>query len=100
MGEQLSASEKRATWRSNLAKKATYKALEIPLEDGIGVSVVNGLGWKEIAAIGAISLGFLFGLRSLDTQPATVAPVSDSEYEVRFYDADGNRLPIDHRPPR
>lgn len=91
----------RAKWRSDLAKKATYKALDIPLEDGIGISVTSGLGWKEIAAGGAILIGSMFALRpsepAVPTAPAPSVSVPDTEYEVRFFDEDGNRLPIEHR---
>ena len=69
----------------------------------VSSSTHSGMGWKELAVVGAIVAGSLFAMRG--TPPDAAAPVApvpaasvpDTEYEVRFYDEDGNRLPIEYR---
>lgn len=90
-------------WRQRLAEKATYKALDIPESEGIGVTVnrniTRGMGWRELGVIGAIVLGGAMLLKTeAEVSPAIPSTPVDSEYEVRFYDQDGNRLPIEYRP--
>lgn len=66
-------------------------------------STRNGMGWKELAVIGAIVMGSLFAMRmtspdvTVPVAPAPAVSVPDTEYEVRFFDIDGNRLSIEHR---
>ena len=43
-----------ADWRDNLEKRATHKALDIP-EDDVNISVQKGMGWKELAIVGALA---------------------------------------------
>ncbi len=88
-------------WQDKLCRKASHKALDIPTDD-MDLNVKNGLGWKELAVVGAMVLGaigvtnyFTVPQQGPPTPPAAVSPV-DSEYEVRFYDADGNVIPVPH----
>lgn len=83
---------KRNEWRHTLAKKATYKALDIPEEDDVNINVQKGYGWKELLVGGAVLLGGGL-LASNHFQPPQAAPV-DSAYEVRFFDADGNPITV------
>ena len=72
----------------------------------VSSSTQNGMGWRELAVVGAIVVGSLFAMHQASpdatTQPTPAPQVSvpDTEYEVRFFDADGNRIPIEHRPIR
>ncbi len=89
-------------WRQRLAEKATYKALDIPESDGIGVTVnrnvTRGIGWRELGVVGAIVLGGAMLLKpGAEVSPTTPSTPADSEYEVRFFDAEGNPLAIPHR---
>lgn len=90
-------------WKDQLHRKASHKALGIPEGEDLQVTNANqsqnGLGWKELAVIGATALGggalynnWNWGL-GRDNPPAATSPV-DSEYEVRFYDANGNLIEI------
>jgi len=90
-------------WRRELAKTATYKALDIPESDGVEVvvnrNISRGMGWRELLVVGGIVLGGLFAMRpdAPDPTPVPAANVPDTEYEVRFYDADGNPIDIEQR---
>jgi hypothetical protein len=97
-----------AAWREKLDRKMAHKALDIP--EGDPVNIKQGIGWKELAVIGAMILGsgglmaYLIKPTAPVQPPVAMQPTdpADSEYEVRFYDADGNpiavpRLPEDKR---
>lgn len=100
-------------WRENLAKKAAHKSLDIPDDDmqihntRTGISAGGAIGIAAAAGIpGAIASGILG--YSLLTKPSEVpAPepsqptvscpaVPDSEYDVLFYDKDGNPISVPH----
>lgn len=110
-----------AKWRDDLARKTSHKALGVSDMGDITSSTKSGMGWKELAAIGATLLGVggLYQWAKNDTTaaftpPPASAPVStdqptpappqpaagpvDSEYEIRFYDADGNLIDVPRRP--
>ena len=84
-------------WQDKLHRKAAHKALDI--EDDVSVNSTtqtnSGIGWKELAVIGAILLAGGYGLTQLiqTTTVEATAPV-DSEYEVRFYDQDGKIITV------
>ncbi len=64
-------------WTDRLARRATHKAMDIP-DDGFHVN--NGLGWKELAILGAFGLG-AYHLATRPTPspvPAVTAPVAPS----------------------
>jgi hypothetical protein len=91
-------------WQPQLHKRASYKALDIPEEMGdiqANKSIVSGIGWKELAVLGALGIGG-YQVTQNNTNTATPPPappaavageLPDSEYEVRFFDRNGN--PID-----
>jgi len=99
-------------WKHNLEKKAAHKALDIPEDEGMqNVGNKSGMGWKELAILGAIGLGAagIYKYTPSITQqqqqttieqakPAAdveVKPVS-SEFDVFFYDKDGNLIDVPH----
>lgn len=97
---------KHSAWRDDLDKRMAHKALDIPeTEDMQNVGNRNGMTWRELLAIGALLLagGGMYQYFNHETHqaaPAT-APVpsggpADSEYEIRFYDADGRLVPVPH----
>jgi len=65
----------------------------------------HGMTWRELAVVAAMVLGagglgaWAFSSSSSEPQqqqqPATMSPV-DAEYEVRFFDADGNPIRVPH----
>ena len=80
-------------------RRATHKALDVPDED---VNIRTGIGWKELAVIAAMVLG-AGGVAAYFQQSPPVAPVSspvDSEYEVRFFDADGKPIKLEQWNPK
>lgn len=103
-----------AEWRDKLAKRAAYRSLDMPEDDmqinntRVGVGTAGLVGIAAAAGLpGLVAAGLMGGmlLRSpaedakpqagADAKPQAVE-VSDSEYEVRFYDRAGN--PIDIQP--
>lgn len=98
-------------WRDRLSRKATHKALDIPDDD---MQITTGLSGKAVAAIAAACglgpVGAIVAMGLLNSSdspaepapepkqpPAEVAPApADTEYDVRFYDADGNLIPVPH----
>lgn len=87
-------------WRQKLAKKATHMALDIP-EDDVQITNQNqtGMGWKELATIGAVMLGLGWAWVFHASAPSTAPAVPDSEYNVRFYDAQGQPIEVPRLPP-
>lgn len=96
-------------WQSDLHRKASHKALDIPEEMGDITSTTStqtGMGWKELVALGGLGLGGLYvmndGKKEYVTPPPTPAATApaDSEYEVRFYDKDGNQITVPRFQPK
>ena len=82
-------------WRQELHKKAAHMALDIP-EEMSGVSVRRGMGWKELAVIGMAAVTGIWLVAGKMTTPAPPAPpVDDREYEVIFYDSQGEIIPVE-----
>ena len=90
-------------WQSRLSRKLAHKSLDIA-DDDMDVNVQNtksGIGWRELAVAAVAGLTG-FGMWQYSQQPTPPAdPVEhaspvDSEYEVRFYDADGNPIDVPH----
>lgn len=98
---------KQERWKDRLSRKLAHKAVDIADDDPMNnVGNKSGMGWKELAVVGAIVVGSIFAIRAsapdatVPVVPVPAASVADTEYEVRFYDVDGNRLAIEHRPQR
>lgn len=95
-----------AKWRNNLARRATHKALGV--DDMGDINAVNtGFGWKELLILAAAAVAGIVAWQrttpNQNTEPAqtpAAAPAwpgpPDSEYEVRFFDADGNPIAVPH----
>uniref|UniRef100_A0A6M3KW04 Uncharacterized protein n=1 Tax=viral metagenome TaxID=1070528 RepID=A0A6M3KW04_9ZZZZ len=91
--------ERSLKWQDDLHRRATHKALDMADDMAFEQHVTRtGMGWKELAVIAAALLGggglAAYALRD----PPLVqqqAPL-DSEYEVRFFDADGNPISVPH----
>lgn len=93
-------------WRDDLHKKAAFKSMDIPGEEMINAPKTStniGVTWKEIAAAGVLGLGGWWVAQQAtkpETPPVVPAvqqagPV-DSEYDVIFYDKDGNKIDVPH----
>lgn len=88
-------------WRNKLHKRLAHKSLDIPLDEDMNVTNTRvGLGWKELAVIAATGLGGFYlwnqtNQPATPTQPAAVSP-NDSEYDVRFYNAEGELIKVPH----
>lgn len=97
-------------WQNKLHEQAVRKALDIPSDDmqiiqnksgigtagAIGIAAAAGVPSALTAAALAYSLmgGTSESPKAPEPPPAT--SVSDSEYDVRFYDANGNLIPVEH----
>ncbi len=88
------------SWKQRLHRLAVHKALDIAPEDDVHISQkTSGLGWKELAIIvagmvaGTAATGWLLYKQSEPTKHES--PV-DTEYDVRFYDAEGKLIEVPH----
>ena len=86
--------------RRKRATRLFHWSLDMPPgEDDVDVRVNKGLGWRELAVLAGTALGglWLFSDKLPTPTPAPVQPIQgpvDSEYEVRFYDADGKPIEV------
>ncbi len=86
-----------------LRREVVRKALNLPAkEDDVHIDQSkNGMGWKELLAIAALMLGAGAGAAAVVNMMGDKSPVApqavpvDSEYEVRFFDAEGNPVPVE-----
>ena len=96
-------------WRENLSKKLAHKALDITDDDmnitqtkvGIGTAGALGIaaaaGLPSMAAVGGMAWALLRDKGEPTPPPTTPAvDVGDSEYEVLFFDKDGNQISVPH----
>ena len=93
--------------RRKRADRLLHWSLDMPPdeEDVDGIRVNRGIGWRELAVVGATVLGGVWLFSGDEPTPAPVQVVQpaqpasqvDSEYEVRFYDADGNQIDVPRR---
>lgn len=103
-------------WKQRLQRRGCHKALDIAEEMDFKQDIDNsrqtGMGWKELAVIGAMLLGAggmsLLGIKMFSddnnvpqqTQQTTpnqeYLPPVDSDYMVRFWDKDGNPIDVPH----
>ena len=75
--------KKSAQWRDSLHRRMSHKALDIPDEDMIEANRINvGIGWKEMAVVGALGLGawWLLSDKPDATPPAAVDTDTDTQY--------------------
>lgn len=86
--------------RRKRANRLFHWSLDMPPADDdmdVRVNKNQGITWKELAVVAAALLGggALYNNWNTgdQTPPAATSP-ADSEYEVRFYDADGNLIEI------
>ena len=93
--------------RQKRADRLFHWSLDMPPgEDDVNVQANRqiGMGWKELLVIGGLGLGglTLFADREppQSTPPPPAASPADSEYEVRFFDRDGNPITIPHLSTR
>lgn len=90
------------TWKRNLQKKLSHKALDIAEAEDVNLSVNKSTGIGAaglIAAVAAATLGptILAGAILLKgDRPAGQASPADSNYKVLFYDKDGNPIQVPH----
>lgn len=105
-GEFLKGEQRRRNWQDQLHKKSTYKALDMAADEmgDVNTTVNKGMGVKELGIIGAIILGALAFMRP-DLLPSTgnnqqqqqAAGPADSEYDVRFYNRNGELIDVPQR---
>jgi len=116
--------DKRALWgwwaknadnREKLDMKVAHKALDIPEDNEVNVSTTTGMSWKELAVIAASMIGGFAVYNNITNpetpeqpiviqqpapqQPQVVQPIQqpiDSEYVIRFFDAEGNEIEVPH----
>lgn len=106
---------KHENWKHALHRRAVHKALDMMPEDDVNIDAsrqsTSGLGWKELAVIGALGLGGTgLYLNSQQTtsetktetvqqpapQPVQPLPDGEQEFEIRFYNADGELVRVPH----
>ena len=78
-------------WRDRLARKGAHKALDIP--DG-GTHISTGLGWKELAVLGALGIG-AYHLANQPTPPTTPVPAVAAPVPGPLPQAQGWRLTVE-----
>lgn len=87
-------------WRDKVQEQMIRKSLDIPENDmQVHQSTKNGMGWKELAVIGALVGGAGYAGKTLATSsatatstPAAVAPAEPSgkaSGTIRFFTEDG-----------
>ena len=86
-------------WTQRLHRKLAHKSLDIPEDDDVYVdNSQKGMTWKELAVLAALGLGGA-GAYAYSQKAVVVKPeveVADSEYDVLFYDKDGNEISVPH----
>lgn len=94
-------------WQNRVHHEAVRKALDLPSDDmqivqnksgigtagAIGIAAAAGVPAAVAAAAMAYSMAGGNGELPIPPDPTNV---SDSEYDVRFYDANGNLIPVEH----
>lgn len=88
-------------WQNNLQRKLAHKSLDIA--DDVELQVDNsrknaGMGWRELAVIAAAGIGGAYLYNQSQTPPMQPPPSHqspvDTDYDVRFWDGDGNEINI------
>jgi len=88
-------------WRDKLYKSVCHQALDTPeIDDMQNVGNKSGMTWKELAVIGLVLIagGWVakdyINVNQQQTTPTSAPASVDSEYEVRFFDQDGNPINV------
>lgn len=69
-------------WKSDLERRATHKALDIPEDPMIQANRISGVTWKEIAAGGAVLAGILGAGKYLFDPPKADPPAATSTVDT------------------
>jgi hypothetical protein len=92
--------ERSLKWQDDLHRKAAHKALDMADDMGFSqnLNAHSGMTWKELAVLAAalIGGGSLAAYLLSDKQPVEQQKPVDFEYNVRFFDADGNPIKVKH----
>ena len=91
-----------------LNRKIVATSLDLPWnEDEMDVRVNKGIGAGGAIGIalaaglpGLVAVGLMSGVLDKFTKPPAAVSPADSEYDVRFYDADGKLINIPQRPTK
>lgn len=98
-------------WRDKLNQQMLRKALDIPDDDmnitqtKTGISAAGAMGIATAAGIPGILAAAALGYALLKSQPPSVPPVAPPaaldenilrEFEILFWDRDGNPVPVQH----
>ena len=94
-------------WQDALEKKLAHKSLNIPEEMAVNADnrqYTQGMTWKDILALGLLVLGVYWlyrntGIDESITQSTTTEvreTTQNKDYEIRFYDRDGNLINVPH----
>lgn len=96
-GDYRDAEKANWMWREKLAEKVAHKSVDIPMDNQMAIQAdnrttnVQGMGWKELAAIGALGLGGILGYGAV-TKPTIVQPpaaaVAPAAPQQNFNDTD------------
>lgn len=112
---------KKRDWQDALEKAVAHKSFDVPEEDDMksktttSTNNVNGIGFKEILALGLLGAGGMYALNKGATPPPAAPPAAvvqpatpatpptypgppDSSYSVLFYDRDGNQITVPRLP--
>lgn len=105
-GEWFKGEQRRREWQDQVNKRHTLKSLDMAMDEmgDVNTTVNKGMGVKELGIIGAIILGALAFMRP-DLLPTTgnnqpqqqAAGPTDSEYDVRFYNRNGELIDVPQR---
>jgi len=107
-GEWLKGEERRRKWQDELHRRGTMKALDMAADEmgDVTTTVNKGMGVRELGMIGAIILGALAFMNSDKLLPNNngnsnnsqqAAGPADTEYDVRFYNKDGELIDVPQR---
>lgn len=108
-------------WQDKLEKAVSYKAFDVSESDDMksktsnSTNNVSGIGFKEILALGLLGAGGMYAINKGATPPPAAPPAAvaqpatpatpptypgppDSNYQVLFYDKDGNPISVPRLP--
>lgn len=89
--------DRQMEWTTQVDEDLVRKSLDLPKRGPM--NVVNGMTWKELVVIAAIVGGVGWGAMRLAKpdvlSPPPVTNLTDAEYDVLFYDAQGNPIHLD-----
>lgn len=92
--------------RAHFLNKVAHKAADLALDDDVNITANRtGIGTAGAVGIAAAcgipglvtALALMFGGKG-EQSPVVPSSPADSEYDVRFYDKDGNLIPVERLP--